>query len=83
MSCIPEPAIQSFDIGQRIPFLTQLSIDCNTMSNTKLIGEFGIPRRPRTSSWFCVKARLMGSFLTKKTNKHEKTAAELPKKRKI
>ena len=28
MSCILEPAIQSFDIGQRIPFLTG-SIDHN------------------------------------------------------
>ena len=57
MSCIPEPAIQPFDIGQRKPFLTQLSIDCN---NTKLIGEFRIPGLPRTSACFCAKARLTG-----------------------
>ena len=33
MSCKPEPAIQSRDTGQRIPFLTALTI--TWMSNTK------------------------------------------------
>ena len=48
------------------------------------IGEFRIPGRPRTSDCFCAKARLMRvTSPIKKTNKHEKTAADLPKRGKI
>ena len=48
------------------------------------IGEFHIPGRPRTSDCFCAKARLMRvTSPTKKTNKHEETAADLPKKGKF
>ena len=48
------------------------------------IGEFRIPGRPRTSDCFCAKARLMRvTSPTKKTNKHEETAADLPKKGKF
>ena len=48
------------------------------------IGEFRIPGRPRTSDRFCAKARVMRvTSPIKKTNKHEKTAADLPKRGKI
>ena len=48
------------------------------------IREFCIPGRPRTSDCFCAKARVMRvTSPFKKTNKHEKTATDLPKRGKI
>ena len=44
------------------------------------LGKFRIPGRSRTSDCFWAKARLMRvTSPTKKTNKHEETAADLPK----